>query len=182
MRRSAYYTAAVKRHLRDHGIDANEVWPGIYQGAFPRHGAFVKHAGFDVLALCALEHQPPARRFPGVEVLHVPLDDWPEGPNESEWLAAKKAARYCAQAVNAGAVILVTCHLGINRSGFVSALTICALTGLPGAVAVDAVQRGRSGALVNPGFVSLLRKIPPGRRVFPFKGRPPAPTFSSRPR
>ena len=57
-------------------LDTTEIIPKLlYMGGVPSIGYAVRNAGFDVLVLCASEYQPPARDFPGVQVIHCPLED-----------------------------------------------------------------------------------------------------------
>ena len=63
-------------------LDADEVFPNIWQGSQPPLGSVVAEHGFDVLVLCAVEWQPDASEFTGVEVLHAPFDDSCGGLND----------------------------------------------------------------------------------------------------
>lgn len=123
----------------------------LYQGHAPPTGDAVWRAGFDVLALCAEEYQPSD--FPGVRVLHVPLDD--ACPTPREWLIANGAAQETALMLRGGRRVLVTCWQGRNRSGLVVALALRRL-GLTGEQAVARVKERRVGALTNPCFVGRL--------------------------
>lgn len=123
----------------------------LYQGHAPPTGDAARHAGFDAIVLCAEEYQPTD--FPGVRVLHVPLDD--ARPTPEEWLRANVAARDVASLLRAGKRVLVTCWQGRNRSGLVVALALRRM-GMTGQQAVERVRSRRAGALTNPHFVEAI--------------------------
>jgi len=120
-------------------------------------GSEVRRCGFDVLVLAAKEFQPLSELFPGVEVIHVPIDD--AQLSRWEWKSALSAADIVARRVRGGKRALITCYMGWNRSGLITALTLYMLTGEPGAKIVQHVQRQRSHALTNPSFVAALRAL-----------------------
>jgi protein-tyrosine phosphatase len=109
---------------------------------------------FDVVVLAAMEIQP--RALPGnPEILRVPLDD--AKPTAEEIRLAILAARKVSRRLRADKRVLVTCHMGLNRSGLVTGLTLIEL-GATADQAVRAVRRARGSlALSNPHFVEVLR-------------------------
>jgi len=117
----------------------------------------VSAAGFQVLVLCAQEHQPSGSRFPGVHVVHAPFDDWE--PSSSEWRIARRAGTVVAQALRGGQRVLVTCAMGRNRSGLVVALALIESTGAAPELVIGKIARLREGALSNPHFVRALRAL-----------------------
>jgi protein-tyrosine phosphatase len=138
----------------------------IWQGSAPPEGSALRDAGFDVLVLCADEHQPYADRFPGVHVIHAPNDDNPRRyPSEEERRRACLVAMEVARRVEEGGQkVLVTCQMGMNRSGFVSALATHILTGFGGKKCVELVQKNRRPRagfkpLCNPRFVEQLEAL-----------------------
>lgn len=147
-------------------FSADELYPGLWQGSAPPTGTFLRERGFTHLALCAFEHQPaPADRyFPCVDVFYAPNDDNFEGLTRAQASLALTTARKVANAVQDGGKVLVTCRMGINRSGLVSAIALHILTGKPGVACVRVVQSKRRRALRNPAFVEML-----GRLVRPAK-------------
>lgn len=68
-------------------------------------------------------------------------------------------ARDLAFYIDRGGVVLTMCNAGRNRSGLLSALIICELTGLSGSVAMDIVRKERPNALANPHFERFLESI-----------------------
>lgn len=112
----------------------------------------------DALVLCAVEHQPEAWRFPGVRVLRARLDD--ARPSAREWSEARSAARRVADLARRGAKVLVTCNMGLNRSGLVVALALIDL-GMTPRQAVALVRERRREVegltpLCNHWFVDRL--------------------------
>lgn len=160
-------------------LDATQIIPGLYQGSAPPPGRTLAQAGFKKLILCAMEFQPPhlvpayanniigleaPDPFPGVEVFYAPNDDNPLEPaTREQLLIAIGAARSTAMTLQHGGKVLVTCWMGLNRSGLVSALTLHILLGCSGRKAVQMVQQKRPNALKNPQFVSHLNRIRPTR-------------------
>lgn len=138
-------------------IDATHIWDGLYQGSRPPLGPWVRRLGFDVLVLAAEEYQPPGRSFPGVKVIHAPLDD---GPVDDR---ARKTVRGASRLVQAylgeGKRVLVTCHMGLNRSGVITAASMRRVTGAEPMMIVDHIRSKRGVmALSNPHFVESFRR------------------------
>ena len=136
--------------------------PHLSQGSAPTalSDFAVLRADFDVLVLCAAEYQPSGSLFPGIEVIHAPFDDAGDGPDGSDIQTARAAAQAVVSRVRRGKRVLVTCWLGVNRSGLVTALALTDLLGISGAAAVDHVRARRPIALRNPHFVSYLKRVP----------------------
>jgi protein-tyrosine phosphatase len=147
---------------------ASEILPRLYQGGFPPSGDYLSKQGIRVLALCARELQPPDTDYPGVQVLRCPLNDQYEPLTPDERVMAQRIALKLAHAVRGGRKVLITCAMGINRSGLIMALTIRELTGMAGIDAVRLIRRKRSGALTNESFVRALEALP-GKTVEPME-------------
>jgi protein-tyrosine phosphatase len=108
---------------------------------------------FDVVVLCAKEHQHV--HLPDVEVIQCPLDDGPP-PSADEIRRACSTAKRVARRLALGQRVLVTCHMGWNRSGLVTALTLREMGLTPRqAIGVVRVARGPK-ALGNRHFVTLI--------------------------
>jgi len=138
----------------------SEILPRLYQGSFPPPGSYLSKKGIRVLALCAIELQPPATNFTGVQVLRCPLHDTYDPLTADERVMLQRIATHLAAAVRGGKKVLVSCAQGINRSGLLTALTLRELTGMSGLDAVRLIRRKRPGALSNESFVALLEALP----------------------
>jgi protein-tyrosine phosphatase len=157
------------RPFYEHGpqadVEADRLMTRLWQGSNPLKGAVLARARFDVLVLAAQEHQYPASDYPGlVRVIGVPLDDRAAPLTYAEAKAARDAAGMAASLWRRGARVLVCCHMGINRSGLISALIIRQVTGCSGKRAVEIVQEGRLSALSNVTFVKHLSALGEKRR------------------
>ena len=139
-------------------MSRSEVAPGLFVGSKPSPG---RYEGFDTIVLAAEEYQPHADRFPGMEVIHVPLDDAPRRPmREDEITAATKTAERVARRLRTGRRVLVTCAMGLNRSGLVAALAMHDVYGMGADEIVARLRRARGmWALSNPNFEKLLRVV-----------------------
>jgi hypothetical protein len=138
-------------------LEAHQIAPGLWQGSNPRRGPMLSQIGFRTLVLCAMERQYPSSEFPGLEVVHAPMDDSAVVPVKM----AHRAAEHAARAVVAGHKVLVVCNMGKNRSGLVAALALWYLTGAHGHVCVRRVQAARPIALDNRYFVDYLKTLLP---------------------
>lgn len=144
------------------GLDANEIFPGLWQGSFPPEGSYLASIGFKVVVFCADDLQPSQRRYPGLDVIYAPNDDDSSRPITAEELRiAVNASRAVAKAVRSNRPTLVTCKMGWNRSGLVVALALHRLTGKSGADCLEHVQTIRHNALYNGEFQKVLLGIKP---------------------
>lgn len=143
--------------LRRTGIDADRLTRRLWQGSRAPVGKRLRAAGFDVLVLCAEEYQPPSSAFPGVHVIHAGIDD--AVPTTEELRIVRHASRRVAECLEDGARVLVTCQAGWNRSGFVSAMAIHRLTGMPGRHCIELVRASRANALQNRAFCRVLETL-----------------------
>lgn len=142
--------------------DANRIQGELWQGARPPTGRALRELGIDTLVLCAEEIQPPDTAFPGVRVIRAPLDDTWDLP-ATQFCLALAAAERVARDLSAGRRVLVTCAMGLNRSGLVSSLALHRLTGRSGAECAALVRTARPRALFNQHFGELLEILPRGR-------------------
>lgn len=150
-------------------LDATCIHQHLYMGGFPAVGHGVRRGGFDVLVLCAKELQRPLSDFPGVEVFYVPLEDDSSKPvGIQDWEQIVRTSQRVVRRLRAGKKVLVTCQMGLNRSGIVTAASLHFLTGKSGCSTAKLVQRRRhSGgydALFNRAFVRALCARLPGRQ------------------
>jgi hypothetical protein len=157
-------------------VEGSRIYQGLFQGQAPPCGPLLSQMGFDTIVLCAEEWQPPGRvdpvcaailgynpslpAYPGVEVVYAPADDDFDQPPSAPVLGlASKAASVAAQRVLQGGRVLVTCWMGKNRSGLVTALALHGLTGLGGAQILQHIRKARPQALTNPQFRDAISRI-----------------------
>lgn len=134
-----------------------EILPDLWMGPAPTP----EHAlvgRYDVVALTAKEYQPDQTRF-RARLLRAKLDDTLQ-PSTEELMWAFLTGRQVAQSVAEGKRTLVSCAMGKNRSGLVTALAARELMGLTGAEAARLVRSRRPIALTNPVFVRFLASLP----------------------
>ena len=136
-------------------LDANIIAPRIVQGAYPKayeKGGLSK-LGYKYLVLAAEELQPKGY-FGDVKVIYMPYDDSYKPLSPSQWLRIKAIASSLAEAVKKGDQVLITCAMGWNRSGLITAMTLAHLhPTATGEQIVELIQRRRAGALSNDAFV-----------------------------
>lgn len=142
-------------------LDANLIYRDLWQGGRPTGGHFLEGLGFKMVVLCAKEFQPPDDNYPGVEVVRAPFDDdpWHYPSKDTLETVVSAAGTVVSHLKSDGGPVLVSCWAGINRSGFVNAVTLHKLLGVPGEGAVRIVQASRSGALSNQQFVKAISKL-----------------------
>jgi hypothetical protein len=141
-------------------VDAARVAPRLWIGSQALTGPALAQGGFTALVLCAEEHQPPAKAFPGVLVIHAPFDDDYKGLDEAQLATALKAVEKSVIAHEQGHRVLITCMAGRNRSGLVTAWTLSVLSGVHPEKAGETVRDKRGlAALTNPSFRGLLRRM-----------------------
>jgi hypothetical protein len=139
-------------------LDCNELLPGLWIGSKPPRGTVLHDAGFALCVFCAEEIQAKNKNeYPGISVLNAPLDD--HEPTDREKMIAVSAAKFVSNWIkeNKGRV-LVTCRMGLNRSGLVSALAWKMLEPKrPVKHIIQEMRRERSSfVLGNEHFVKFL--------------------------
>lgn len=140
-------------------MGANRIMRNLWQGSKPPTGRDLSDDGYKALVLAAEEFQPPGHRFPGVRVRHAPLDDHLEPLTTTEWETIISAANFVVHNVEHGRKTLVTCYAGINRSGIITAMAVCLLTGVTGKQAVAHVRDKRPNALSNKSFAYHIESV-----------------------
>jgi len=131
----------------------------LYQGGRPSPGQLLRRSGFTFLVLAAEEYQPSSRNFPGVTVVHTPLDDHPYQLSQAEWSAIINSAMLAGDNIMRGGRSLITCWQGRNRSGLITAVTLMLLTGWSAEKVVARIRSRRRGALSNESFVRQLKRV-----------------------
>lgn len=137
----------------------SRILPKLYQGSAPRSAVDLLNAGFETVVFCAREVQPPDHALLTLEALRCPLDDREGKIPSADWIRAVATAREVALRVRDQRRVLVTCAMGLNRSGLVTALAVHLLTGAPGVDCIQLIQHKRPGALGNQSFVRRLSQL-----------------------
>lgn len=139
-------------------MSRSEIVPGLFVGSRPSPG---RHDDIDVIVLMAEEYQPPAELFPGVEVIHAPIDDDPSRPMRPDEIAtAVRAGRRVARRLRAGKRVLSSCAMGLNRSSLVAALAMHEVYGMSADAIIRRIRAARGPwALSNPNFERLIRVV-----------------------
>ena len=134
-----------------------EIVPGLYLGA---HDAFVHIPTTDLHIACAFEDPP--HYLSARKVVHLPLHDDDQVPWMSipGWVdSIVNAASLTARTVHKQERALITCHMGINRSGLICGLALCML----GYEAEDAIELMRSlrspSVLCNSVFEDVVLEL-----------------------
>lgn len=143
-------------------MDTTKIYPRIWLGSVPPMGKELSAAGFDTLVLCAEEFQPDATSFPGLKrVIHAPMGD---NDDPTNFDLAVRAAEAVKREWSRNRNILVSCHMGRNRSAFVAALALFFITGQSMRDIVDHIRSSRRDplgvrALQNPHFSQFLKSV-----------------------
>jgi len=148
------------RHLITPDAPYSFVADGIAVGGITSYGKDINRFG---LAINVAKEfgSPPGKtvyEIRGIPVLEFRLDDVKDpvehAAQHDEVLRAVDALRTAHQA---GKAVLVTCHMGWNRSALVVAeyLVQC---GAPPARVVETIQARRAKSLQNPTFVAWLHR------------------------
>ncbi len=142
-------------------LDASNIAKRLWIGGKPPTD---RDLPFDTLVLCAAEIQPEQLGFSRT-VVRVPLPD--SALTTYQCRRALQGAQVIAHELTGGKRVLVTCHLGLNRSSFVAGLALGMITRMTPAQIVELIRARRSDkALGNQHFVEYLHRFtrsrPPG--------------------
>jgi protein-tyrosine phosphatase len=146
--------------MPDPKFNYNWIVPGLAQGSFPDPPKLAWD-NFDVLVLCAEEHQPRIAPPPNKFVFKLPLDDDPYNqlPIEAQQVILQTAHAVGTYLV-AGCRVLSTCHQGLNRSGLITALLLMRCYQMPAPQAIQLIRAKRDrDALCNPMFEQFLLRV-----------------------
>jgi len=133
-----------------------QVYPNLFMGS---KRAIMNHdAGdFDVYVSTAAEIKPPISIQGDFRSYHISLDDapWDFGSHPEEVVELVAIAKDLAMLVQSGHKVLIFCHMGMNRSGLMTALTLMQL-GLSWNQAIANIRQRHGCALSNQSFVEAL--------------------------
>lgn len=130
--------------------NATRLTERLWIGGYPPEGGYLESIGVDVLVLCAAELQD-AHRFPGVNVVQVPLHDSVLERDAPDMRAVYRAARAAARAWHEGKRVLITCAQGRNRSALVASYVLSQI------IRRDPARCGK--------YIRSVRKTPHGRAL-----------------
>jgi protein-tyrosine phosphatase len=132
-----------------------QVYPNLFMGS--KRAILHPSSEFDVYISTAAEIEPPQSILGAFESHHIPLDDKPwnfgDHPEEVEQLV--ETARDIALLVHNGNKVLIFCHMGMNRSGLMTALTLMHL-GMTARQALATIRQRHGCTLSNRSFVKAL--------------------------
>ena len=146
--------------------DFSQIAPKLWMGAYPRLGYYAGPPAPEKLCLEIIAGKgiqnwvAVASGFPRCDFEMHDVDDRNSAFQETLQFA-EQASAHVFQILSRGESVLVTCNMGINRSGLVCALALM-LEGLTAKKAIDAVRLGRPPiALHNRFFVDHLLSLAP---------------------
>jgi len=138
----------------------NWITDSIAQGSYPGlRSAREEFLHADILVLCAEEHQAKGLKAPpGKTIIRLGFDDdiyRPIPPEAGQIFHAH--AKQLGQAALLGRKIMITCAMGLNRSGLITALTLMHGYRMRPADAIKLIRARRSSdCLCNPMFEQWL--------------------------
>lgn len=132
--------------------------PNVAQGSYPGlKGTAFQHA--DILVLCAEEHQAKGLKAPpGKTIIRLGFDDdsYRPIPPEAGKIFHAHAKQLGAAALS-GRKVLITCAMGLNRSGLMTALTLMHGYRMSPTDAIKLIRgRRHKDCLCNPMFERWL--------------------------
>lgn len=135
----------------------SQIIENLWVGSAPPVGLDLS-TKFDCLVLAAFEYQPKDS-FPNIEVIYAPIDD--SIPTMDELGIIVRTAGRIINRLKNGKRVLVTCHMGLNRSAIMAAVAACrGPYNLHPDQSVRLMRQARGPmALCNPHFVNFLIKF-----------------------
>jgi protein-tyrosine phosphatase len=133
-----------------------QVYPNLFMGS--KRAIMNRDAGdFDVYVSTAAEIKPPRSIRGDFKSYHISLDDapWDFGAHPDEVVELVAIAADLAMLVKTGHKVLIFCHMGMNRSGLMTALTLMQL-GLTWQQALANIRQRHGCTLSNKSFVDAL--------------------------
>lgn len=133
-----------------------QVYPNLFMGS-KRSILDSDASDFDVYVSTAAEIKPPRSIMGKFQSFHIALDDapWDFGTHPQEVVELIAVASDLAMLVRSGHKTLIFCHMGMNRSGLMTALTLMQL-GLTWQQALLTVRKRHGCTLSNQSFVNAL--------------------------
>ena len=136
-------------------LDYSYIAPGIYQGSRPSNSLQLINDKFTVLVLSAVEFQPQDSRYKNIKIIKAPIRDSYDITNEEVNKAITCSNAVCKDIVSGGKA-LITCYMGWNRSGLITAFCLINLYKMNGRQAVNHIKFMRKNSLNNEVFVKII--------------------------
>lgn len=138
----------------------DEIFEGLYLGG-ENAPEYLEHVSIDLHVVCTQGTTPYEGH--AERIYHFPMVD-----EDAPWHTNKLWVRYLveaadevARALERNENVLVTCAMGLNRSGLVTALALCRL-GYSPRQALKTLRKARSSLVLhNPSFVKVLEIVGP---------------------
>lgn len=152
----------IRRYVEGTQVAFNYDWiiTGLAQGNFPGDTK-TAFADFDVVMLCAEEHQPRWKVPAGKFAFKIPLDDDPYQPVPLDVGQVIVQQSIAAGTYHmAGHPLLTTCHQGRNRSGICTAIILMHFYKMKPQEAIDLIRSRRNNDCIgNPMFEQFLHNF-----------------------
>lgn len=131
-------------------IVEDSLWIGGYKA--PDHLSFKP----DLWIHCAEEIRPSKRKAHEVIWLKLDDDDWDWRAHPEEVKPIMEIAAKGLDAIHEGKSVVVTCHMGLNRSGMVTGLIMAGLGFSPGEILALLRSLRHEDVLCNTDFEELV--------------------------
>jgi len=146
---------------------ASKVLENLWQGSAPPIGDNIGRY-FDCMVLSAVEYQLGNECFPNVELAHAELYDHGSPITWDQMQQAVRMAGKVIRWLRDGKRVLVTCHMGLNRSGLIVALALCCGYKYTPDQAISMIRQARGQqAMGNSSFRAFLKAFHEGRITAP---------------
>lgn len=146
--------------LQGEAATASKIADNLWMGSAPPIGPSASQYFNDVV-LCAMEYQLSGNMFPGVNIIHAPMNDDGSPMTAGERVIAIKTAGKVLSRISRNRNVLVTCYQGRNRSGLVAALALCfGPHKMSPKQAIETIRSARGeSAMRNDYFIWFLNQI-----------------------
>ena len=134
-------------------IVEDSLWIGGYKA--PQNLPFKP----DLWVHCAEEIRPDSKLAKKVIWLKMDDDEWDWRSHPKEVAEILKVVKRANKAIRGSKRVVVTCHMGLNRSGLVTGLLMCSLGFTPGEVLGHLRSLRHPDVLCNADFEDLVVSV-----------------------
>jgi hypothetical protein len=113
----------------------------------------------DLWVHCAKEIRPNKKHAHRVVWLKLDDDEWDWRQHPDEVNTILHVVGEALEAIDAGRTVVITCHMGLNRSGLVTGLLMCTLGFTPGEVLGHLRSLRHPDVLCNADFEDLVVSV-----------------------